>query len=330
MGIGNYVKEKQPFVYKTFSHALQSSHLAHSYLLLGDPGTPLKETAIYLAKSILCDSPSPLADESCITCQRIDKGEYPDFVFFDGEAANIKKDDVAGLVGSFQQTALERKGIKVYIIHLVENMTNEAINALLKFLEEPPSHAYAILTSENEAKVLPTIISRCQSIRMVLYPRERVVEEAIALGVDAFDAELWSHFYNEATLLKESIETDSCQGMKRLLATSIDAFSKEEQEARYILEKDIIPPLGRGQQALRLYFDTLAIAFEDVVRLQSSTPIHLRSIEEEIRLLSDNFPDAAFCLSTILSLRSEIELNINAGLLLPHLAFLLYRKKKEA
>ncbi len=326
MAIGNYVKEKQPFVYKTFSNALVSSRLAHSYLLLGESGTPLKETAVYLAKSILCDHGNPLADEACITCSRIDKGEYPDYVLCDGEAASIKKDDIATLVASFQQTALERKGIMVYVIHLVENMTTEAVNALLKFLEEPPEHAYAILTTENESKVLPTIISRCQSIRLILYPREKVVEEALGLGVEPLDAELFSHFYNDAELLKEKAQDEEAILVKELLSRSIKAFANEEAYARYIMEKDIAPLLNK-KPLLRYYVDALAIAFEDVVRIQSGSPVHLNSLKNDLQEVSDNFEKASACLSSILSLRGEIELNIPAGFLLTHLTYLLYRKK---
>ena len=326
MAIGNYVKNKQPFVFKTFSHALASSHLAHSYLLLGEPGTPLKETAIYMAKSILCDHNDPLADETCITCRRIEKGEYPDYVLCDGESASIKKEDVAKLVASFQQTALERKGIMVYVIHLVENMTNEAVNALLKFLEEPPEHAYAILTTENESKVLPTIVSRCQSIRTILYPRDKVVEEALSLGVDRFDAELLSHFYNDAELLKEESSNEKIVLVKELLQRSIQAFANEEAYARYVLEKDIAPAI-REKPLLRLYLDALAIAFEDVVRMQSGSPVHLNSLLNDLEMVSSNFEDAPACLSCILSLRGEVELNLSAGFLLTHLTYLLYRTK---
>ena len=328
MAIGNYVKNKQPFVYQTFSHALSSSRLAHSYLLLGESGTPLKETAVFLAKSILCDHGNPLADETCITCTRIEKGEYPDYVLCDGESASIKKDDIAKLVASFQQTALERKGIMVYVVHLVENMTTEAVNALLKFLEEPPEHAYAILTTENESKVLPTIISRCQSIRMVLYPRDKVVEEAISLGVSTLDAELLSHFYNDAELLKEEAQDEEVILIKELLQRSIKAFANDEAYARYVLEKDIAPSLNR-KPVLRFYLDALAIAFEDVVRMQSGSPVHLNSLRKDLEEVSRVFENASACLSSTLSLRGEIELNISAGFLLTHLTYLLYRKKSQ-
>ena len=85
MSIGGYIKNKQPLVYRTFSNALESGKLAHAYLLLGEAGTPLKEAAMYLAKSVLCDYPNPLADEECIICRRIEMNDYPDFIFYDGE-----------------------------------------------------------------------------------------------------------------------------------------------------------------------------------------------------------------------------------------------------
>ena len=180
MPLAAYIKNKQPLVYRVFSNALQSGKLAHAYLLLGETGTPLKETAIYLAKSILCDYPDPLADEKCIVCQRIELDEYPDFVFYDGEEGTVKKGDVSSLTALFSQTPLEAKGIMVYVINHVENMTAEAANSLLKFLEEPPANTYAILTSQNEAKVLPTIASRCEKMRLLLSSRKEVIEEALS------------------------------------------------------------------------------------------------------------------------------------------------------
>ena len=328
MPIGSYVQNKQRFVYQTFSNALTSKRLAHSYLLLGNPGTPLKETAIYLAKSILCDHPAPLADETCVTCKRIDNGDYPDYVIFDGEGASIKKEDVAHLVSSFQQTALERKGIMVYVIHLVENMTTEAVNALLKFLEEPPDHAYAILTTENESRVLPTIISRCQSIRTLLYPRENVVKEALEIGVSNLDAELLSHFYNDAELVKDKAEEESYQQMRALLLKSIEALEQEEGECRYRFEKDIIPSLN-AKPILRLYIDCMAIVFEDILRLRSGSTIHLASMKEGVAHLESRYENAQLDLLDLLTMRNEVDLNINPSLLITHFLFLLFHRKKK-
>ena len=74
-------------------------------------GVPLKEAALFLAKSILCSNPSPLADEECRYCKRIEHGTYADFFMLGGEAESIKKDDVQEIVAGFSKTPLEEKGI---------------------------------------------------------------------------------------------------------------------------------------------------------------------------------------------------------------------------
>jgi DNA polymerase-3 subunit delta' len=130
--------------------------------------------------------------------------KYPDVVVLDGRSRfTSKKTKSKTIVSNFQRTALESKGIMIYIIHQVENMTVEAVNSLLKFLEEPtPEDTYAILTCQNEAKVLPTIISRCESMRLLLLPREEVVKEAVDLGTAQEDADILSNFYNDGQMIK--------------------------------------------------------------------------------------------------------------------------------
>ena len=105
MQVEKYLKTYQPIIYKTFINALENDQLSHAYLLSGQAGTPLLETAIFLAKSILCDSPSPLACNNCITCLRIDDRNYPDFFVFDGSKETIKKEAVATIESSFEMKA---------------------------------------------------------------------------------------------------------------------------------------------------------------------------------------------------------------------------------
>ena len=91
MQIEEYLKTYQNVIYKTFVNSFNNKSLSHAYLLVGNPGTPLLEVATFLAKSILCDDPSPFACNSCITCLRVDDNNYPDFLVFDGQKGTIKK-----------------------------------------------------------------------------------------------------------------------------------------------------------------------------------------------------------------------------------------------
>ena len=201
MQIEKYLKEHQPIVYQTFVNSLKNKTLSHAYLLVGNTGTPLFDVAKYLAKTILCDDPSPLACDNCITCLRIDSDNYPDMIVLDGSKGTIKKEDVLNIESRFEKTAFESKGIMIYIINLVENMTIESVNSILKFLEEPESEIYAFLTTNNENNVLPTILSRCQILHLKNGDRKSVINEAIEMGVDQSDAELLSYFYNDAELI---------------------------------------------------------------------------------------------------------------------------------
>lgn len=318
MNIKDYIEKKQPFVFQTFSNALKLNQLAHAYLLVGEAGTPLRETALYLAKSILCDQPNPLADETCLTCRRIEKEEYPDVVFLDGEKASIKKGDVEALLGDFQKTALEKKGIMIYIVHQVENMTIEAVNSLLKFLEEPKESHYAILTSQNESKVLPTILSRCQKLKLLLLPREEVIKEAMDLGASLEDAEILSSFYNDGAIIKKESETDDFKKAKEAFFNELDALNQNASYARFMMEKEVTPLLNSKPSA-RFYFDMLSLAFQDIVAIRYGKEEKLSSYAKILHGLANKLPHPEESLLEIMTLRKQIELNVNTSLLLIHL-----------
>lgn len=325
MTIAGYVKNKQPFVYQTFSHALEKGKLAHAYFLSGEAGTPLKEVATHLAKSILCDHPNPLADEECTTCQRVDKGDYPDFVFFDGEEETVKKEAITSLTAAFSRTSLEAKGKMVYVINHVENMRAEAANSLLKFLEEPPENTYAILTSENEERVLPTILSRCEKLRLLLAPRTIVIEEAVTLGAIKEDAELLSHFINDANLLQLEASKEEYQTVKESLLTFLDALGQTKSFARFTMEKDVIPNI-KGKPALRLFFDMLTLMLKDALAQKRGEAIYLSAYVTILAALNRMLPNLEKNIVEVMTMRAEIESNINPGLLLTHLVTVLCKE----
>jgi len=333
MKFGDYLRKNQPFVYQTFERAAVRKKIAHAYLLSGEPGTPLLETALFLAQSLVCDSPNPLACEECRTCGRVAHGSYADFYVLGDEkgiivneenkikGGAIKKDQVASIITEFAKTPLEAKGISIYIIHRVEAMTLEAINSVLKFLEEPPSHTYAFLTTENETRVLPTILSRCEKLRMLLEPRESVIKEAIDNGVSTQDAELLSYFINSALLIKREIAEDSYQNAKAAFEKTLNYLSYTEDDALFYFEKDIIPALdSRSDKTKAKYFlDMLSLVFKDAISLAKNQSVLLSSyatITREITTKRDHLDES---LVEIMRIRNLIDTNMNITLMLEHL-----------
>ncbi|MDR0935031.1 MAG: hypothetical protein LBM03_01840 [Erysipelotrichaceae bacterium] len=326
MEVEKYLKENQPIIYQIFANALKRNTLSHAYLFVGDSGTPLLEIATFLAKSIICDDPTPFACNKCITCSRVDDNNYPDFVVLDGAKGSIKKDMILELETNFDKAAYETKGKKIYILNLVETINVSAINSILKFLEEPKKEVYAFLTTNNITNVLPTIVSRCQVLRVKSISREQIIEEAIGKGVDKLDAELLSYFYNDAILMKDAIKSNKDYHLaKDALIATIEGLSLDINEATFIVETKVLPLLS-SKELSRMYFDMLIALFEDIESSKYSNSIYLNELSDKITLLAEKLKNTDVILFEILKSRSYISLNINSSLLLDHIMYIIRKE----
>ncbi|MCR5506083.1 MAG: hypothetical protein K6F07_03725 [Bacilli bacterium] len=330
MQVEKYLEKYQPVIYKTFKNSLQKEKLSHAYLLSGNPGTPLLEVAKFLAKSILCDDPSPLACDNCITCLRVDDDNYPDFIVFDGSKSSIKKEEVASVEEQFEKTAFESKGIMIYVLHLIENMTEQAINSILKFLEEPGKNVYAFLTTNNENSILPTIISRCQVLHLKLVDRNVVIQDAMNEGVAKEDAELLSYFYNDGELIAEILEDeeekDDYEAAKEATIKFLEALGKDDSRELIYFEQNSLVPLVKTKESARFFLDMLTQAFKDILSIQNGSYPILESYDTMLRELADKLDNVEEILVEILKNRNLINLNVNISLLLDHLVINITRE----
>lgn len=148
----------------TLLKQLQSGKISHAYLFSGPRGTGKTSTARILAKALNCkNAKEDKFDEpcgKCDSCIAIVEGRYLDLLEIDA-ASNRGIDEIRELREKIRLAPTEGK-FKVYIIDEVHMLTNEAFNALLKTLEEPPPHAIFILATTEPQKVPATILSRAQ------------------------------------------------------------------------------------------------------------------------------------------------------------------------
>lgn len=157
-----------PHIASAISNALLKNEAAHAFFLYGSRGVGKTTTARLLAKSLNCENPiinektavpfEPCGE--CASCKAVETGRHLDLIEIDA-ASNRGIDSIRELIDKVKLSPAMGKR-KVYIIDEVHMLTNEASNALLKTLEEPPEHAYFILCTTNPEKVLDTIKSRCQ------------------------------------------------------------------------------------------------------------------------------------------------------------------------
>lgn len=316
----HYLEKYQHIIYRTFVNAINKKQISHAYLLSGEPGTPLLGCATYLAKSLICDSPSPLACNTCFTCLRLDEGNYADFILLDGSQKTIKKDDIQRIEQTFEKKALESKGIMIYIIHLVENMTVEAINSLLKFLEEPTDNIYAFLTTENELKVLPTIISRTQRLPLKKMIQSEVIDLCLNQGIENNDAEILSFFYNDPLEIKKIVSEDEYQQAKENVISFLEALIENENKAIYIMQKNISSDI-KTKESARFFLDLLSIFLQEIVVVKGNQDSILQSYVNILTSLSNILNDINSAIVEVMKARSNLDLNVNIPLLLDHIAF---------
>lgn len=149
----------QEHIITTLKHAVDENKIAHAYLFCGPRGTGKTTIAKLLAKAVNCTG-SPKPCDQCENCQQITLGTHPDVIEIDA-ASNNGVDEVRNLIEKVKYAPTQGK-YKVYIIDEFHMMSPGASNALLKTLEEPPTHVIFIFATTEPHKILPTIISRCQ------------------------------------------------------------------------------------------------------------------------------------------------------------------------
>ena len=152
----------QEHIERTIKNAIAQDKVSHAYLFTGPRGTGNTTTARLLAKALLCEKgPTAEPDGTCEDCEMIAAGEHPDVYELDAASRTGVENVREEIIGRVQ-FAPTRGRYKVYIIDEVHMLSTAAFNALLKTLEEPPSHVVFILATTDPQKVPETIHSRCQ------------------------------------------------------------------------------------------------------------------------------------------------------------------------
>jgi len=170
-----YELEEKEKTVKYFKNLLHSDRLPQSLLLYGGNVEKLETAAKYLAKILNCENPPVKGEtggnleccDSCSSCRRIQEETYPDVYWIRPESKlrQITVDSIRELIREIQLKPLEGKW-KVAVIVAADRMHQNAANAFLKTLEEPPAHSLIILITIEPHRLLPTILSRCQKINL--------------------------------------------------------------------------------------------------------------------------------------------------------------------
>ena len=312
------LKLQQPVAYQTLKHALINDKMAHAYIFSGPSKAIKKEAAYLLAQSLLCEQEG-FACEQCSTCQRVLRHEYADMIYLDGTTTSIKKDDIVKLQKAFQKTVLEKDGKKIYIIDQAENATVEALNSLLKFLEEPTSDMIAILLVDQLDRLLPTIVSRCQIIPFKAMNRTQCFE-MVKNEVDIFDAYMLSNILKQPELVIEVSETQDYQHAKFVMKGMIDRYIKSVDDALVFVQLEGFNAKEKkyGKQAFQYLVDMLYIFFKDCMQGNSIDDTWYQTKVSEMKLEKHMY---LHILQTLMYAKDKVLFSVNLQLLIDQMFY---------
>ena len=173
----------QDHVVRTLKNAIARGRIAHAYLFVGPRGTGKTSTARIFAKALNCtDGPNADFDPQDPAVKSIADGTSMDVIEIDG-ASNNSVDQIRELRDDVRYAPTQGK-YKIYIIDEVHMLSNQAFNALLKTLEEPPPHVKFVFATTDVQKVLPTILSRCQRFDLKPIAADLIVQRLQRIAVD--------------------------------------------------------------------------------------------------------------------------------------------------
>ncbi|MDM8565459.1 DNA polymerase III subunit gamma/tau [Candidatus Halobeggiatoa sp. HSG11] len=274
----------QAHVLRALTNALDNDRLHHAYLFTGTRGVGKTTIARILAKSLNCEhgvSAYPCGE--CATCCEIDTGRFVDLIEVDA-ASRTKVEDTRDLLDNVQYAPTKGR-YKVYLIDEVHMLSTHSFNALLKTLEEPPSHVKFLLATTDPHKLPPTILSRCLQFNLKRIPLEQIIQHLDKIVT----AENVEHEKSALNLLSQAAD-----GSLR------DALSLLDQAIAYgagkLATDDVNGMLGSLDQNMVLELVSLLIANEAA------------SLLEKVAILAEQNPDFTTVLGDMLSILQQIAL----------------------
>ena len=313
-----YLSKYQSVLYKTLLNSKKRGKFPQALLLNSSKDVPLLEIAKYIGEWIVSCNDEPSDEE--LSCIKVRNGTYADLIVIDGKEQTIKKGEIEKMQERFSLSSIEDNAKRIYIIHLIEHATSEAVNSLLKFLEEPNEDIYAIITTENINNVLPTIVSRCLNMRLNRASKQELVVEVIKKGIQLEDALVLSSFNGSVGLIEDCYSNSKYITLKDLV---IELFNEyvEGNNILYFAQVELSEYI-QNKNNFRLFLDILEVFMLDVIscELESVSFVEHKELLKEV---NKKMPNIMNKVEKIMDYKNSINLNANLKLLLDSLIICL-------
>lgn len=309
------LKQQQPILYQILLQSFQNQKIPHAFLLVGKNASL---PAHFIAKSLICED-DILACDQCNECRRIDEHNYGDFIYYNGQDETIKKTQIEYIQDQFSKSALEGKA-KIYLMENIENSTSEAMNSLLKMLEEPTAGIYAIFTCQNLNRVLPTIQSRCQVIQLLPSSQKMLREELKKEDISQDDVNILAELFTSYDECKEYIESESFEKLKEEVYHFIDDLYFHRDNLIINVQTHLLKEFS-DKKNIQFFLNMLVLALRDLFHVKHSMNLTYPSFKSLYDRINDQEENIIQKIDLILNTEYLLSTNANVMLLMDSMMY---------
>lgn len=303
-----------------FQKAIESHKVSHAYILTGEAGMGRKSLANAFALTLLCEKGKSEPCMECHACKQVLSGNHPDLIYVTHEKpASIGVDDIREQINDTVAVRPYSSYYKVYIVDEAEKMTQQAQNALLKTIEEPPSYAIIILLTTNQEAFLPTILSRC--VQLKLKPlKDFVVKSYLteSMKIPEVDADVYAAFARGN--LGKAITIASSEDFKEMHQEILNLLKHiKEMDISELI--DYIQKLKDDHMDIYECLDFMQMWYRDVLLYKVTKDINLLIFKDEYRTINEISKNSGYdgmerILEAIDKARVRLDANVNTELVL--------------
>ena len=277
----------QESIKKHLQTAIKTGNLSHAYIINGEYGSGRQTIASALAKTIQCQSKTDDTDACgvCTSCKQAESHNHPDIKYITHDKTSIIVNDIREQLNNDISIKPYSSEYKIYIIPDANKMTEQAQNALLKTIEEPPVYAIIILLTENCDSLLPTIRSRCVTLTMNPIEKDKIC----------------TYLENKFQLEPEQaqIAANYCQGNigKAIRFASSSDFIEMKNQVLKLLKNldsmdiasiiDTIKEFSTHKNDINDYLDLMLLWYRDVLMFKVTKDANLLLYSDEYSAISE-------------------------------------------
>lgn len=315
MSLKEELKEQQPILYRILEKSFENKKVPHAFLLVGKNSTI---AAHYIAKSLICDH-DLLACNECNDCRRIGEHNYGDLIYISGRHETIKKGSVEYIQEQFAKSSLEGKA-KIYMLENIENATTEAMNSLLKVLEEPIPGVYAIFTCQNLSRVLPTIQSRCQVIQLLPNSKSILKEQLKADDIPLDDMNVLSELFETYDECKDHIESEKFEDLKLEVYHFIEDLYLHKDNLVINVQTHLLKNY-KDKETIQLFLSMLVLGLKDLFHVKQSMELVYPSFKGLYDKIEDDADNIIDKINIVLDTEYLLSTNANVMLLIDSMMY---------